>query len=77
MAPLDLVLLLLISNAVQNAMTGPDTRCWAAIVSASHPADRQQPDFSRLRLAGAWRCAGAIGEPTDLIRDGEILSNNT
>ena len=34
MTPFDLTLLLLISNAVQNAMTGPDTSLLGGIVTA-------------------------------------------
>lgn len=34
MTPFDLVILLLISNAVQNAMTGPDTSLAGGVVSA-------------------------------------------
>lgn len=35
MTPFDLVVLLLISNAVQNAMTGPDTSVLGGVVAAS------------------------------------------
>src|ERR1700685_4862386 len=35
MTPFDLTLLLLISNAVQNAMTGPDTSLAGGVVAAS------------------------------------------
>jgi uncharacterized membrane protein YcaP (DUF421 family) len=35
MTPFDLTLLLLLSNAVQNAMTGPDTSVLGGIVAAS------------------------------------------
>jgi uncharacterized membrane protein YcaP (DUF421 family) len=35
MSPFDLVLLLLISNAVQNAMTGPDTSVTGGLVAAA------------------------------------------
>jgi uncharacterized membrane protein YcaP (DUF421 family) len=35
MTPFDLTLLLLISNAVQNAMTGPDTSLLGGVVAAS------------------------------------------
>src|SRR5438094_8429074 len=34
MTPFDLTLLLLLSNAVQNAMTGPDTSVWGGVVAA-------------------------------------------
>ena len=36
MTPFDLTLLLLLSNAVQNAMTGPDTSVWRCDRGASH-----------------------------------------
>ncbi len=35
MTPFDLVLILTLSNAVQNAMTGPDTSLTGGIVSAA------------------------------------------
>ena len=35
MTPFDLTLLLLISNAVQNAMTGPDTSLLGGVVAAA------------------------------------------
>src|SRR6476469_4365748 len=35
MTPFDLTLLLLISNAVQNAMTGPDTSLLGGVIAAS------------------------------------------
>ena len=36
MTPFDLVLLLLISNSVQNAMTGPDTSVLGGVVAAAY-----------------------------------------
>lgn len=76
LAPLDLVLLLLISNAVQNAMVGPDTSLLGGVVSAITLLTAHSL-FSRLRLrVPAFRRA-LSGEPTILIRDGQILSDNT
>ena len=38
MTPFDLVLLLLLSNSVQNAMTGPDTSLTGGVVAATQPS---------------------------------------
>jgi hypothetical protein len=43
MTPFDLTLLLLISNAVQNAMTGPDTSLLGGVVAASASSSRDNP----------------------------------
>ena len=75
MTPFDLVLLLLISNAVQNAMTGPDTSVTGGIVAAS---------TLLLLNAGAtqlvWRNRKARkiieGTPTLLIRHGKIIEQH-
>ena len=72
--PLDLVLLLLISNAVQNAMTGPDTTLLGGIVSAATLLAAHSL-FSRLRLRVPAVRRALAGEPTPLIRDGRILAD--
>ncbi|HTY38110.1 MAG TPA: YetF domain-containing protein [Bacteroidota bacterium] len=75
MTPFDLALLLLISNAVQNAMTGPDTSVSGGIVAAG----------TLLLLNAAvnqivWRNKKVRklveGSPTLLIRHGKILKQN-
>ena len=72
MTPFDLVLLLLIANAVQNAMTGPDTSVTGGIVAA---ATLFAGNFLVRRLA--WSSGAARkwieGIPTLLIHDGKIL----
>jgi uncharacterized membrane protein YcaP (DUF421 family) len=75
MTPFDLALLLLLSNAVQNAMTGPDTSVSGGIVAAA-----------TLLLINAgvnqivWKNRKARmaieGSPTILIRHGKILEKN-
>jgi uncharacterized membrane protein YcaP (DUF421 family) len=75
MTPFDLVLLLLIANAVQNAMTGPDTSVLGGVLAAG-----------TLLLLNAglssvvWRFKGvrrvAEGTPTILIRYGNIVKDN-
>ncbi len=72
MTPFDLVLLLLIANAVQNAMTGPDTSVTGGLVAAG-----------TLLIANAavtllaWRYKKVRrlveGSPTLLIHDGKII----
>ena len=75
MTPFDLVLLLLIANAVQNAMTGPDTSVTGGIVAA---ATLLLINFLITRLA--WRQKKVRqwveGTPTLLIRSGKVLSAN-
>jgi uncharacterized membrane protein YcaP (DUF421 family) len=75
MTPLDLVLLLLISNAVQNAMTGPDTSLLGGIVSALTLLAAHSL-FSRLRVRVPALRKALVGEPTPLIRDGQVLADN-
>lgn len=75
MTPLDLVLLLLIANAVQNAMTGPDTTISGGLVAAA-----------TLLLLNAivtritWRfknVRGVVeGSPTLLIHNGQCVEKN-
>jgi uncharacterized membrane protein YcaP (DUF421 family) len=72
MTPFDLTLLLLLSNSVQNAMTGPDTSLAGGAVAAS-------------TLLALNYIVGAIsgknrrfrkfieGQPTLLVHDGEII----
>ena len=75
MTPFDLVLLILIANAVQNAMTGPDNSVTGGLVAAgtllvlnfilSHLVFRNR----RLRRL-------VEGTPTILIRDGQLILKN-
>ena len=75
MTPFDLVLLILIANSVQNAMTGPDTSVTGGIVAAgtllllnfivSHLVFRNRR-FRRL----------VEGTPTILVRDGQFVLKN-
>lgn len=73
--PFDLVVLLVISNAVQNAMVGPDTSLSAGIVAAvtllavNRLVDRLSMGSSRVR-------AQVVGEPTLLVADGALIAAN-
>src|SRR3954470_20494927 len=69
MTPFDLVLLLTLSNAVQNAMTGPDTSLTGGLVSAMTllAANRlANMAGGRIPLLRSW----LVGNPSLLVHDG-------
>jgi uncharacterized membrane protein YcaP (DUF421 family) len=70
MTPFDLTLLLLISNSVQNAMTGPDTSLAGGVVAASTLLVLNYVVGS---LSGANRVFRRVvqGEPSLLVHDGK------
>jgi uncharacterized membrane protein YcaP (DUF421 family) len=75
MTPFDLALLLLISNAVQNAMTGPDTSVSGGIVAAATllllNAGVNQLVWKNRKMRKAIE-----GSPTILVRHGTIVEKN-
>jgi uncharacterized membrane protein YcaP (DUF421 family) len=73
MTPFDLTLLLLISNAVQNAMTGPDTSLLGGVVAA---ATLLIINYFVAELSGGNRRFRKLveGQPSLLIHDGQIIS---
>jgi len=73
MTPFDLVLLLLISNSVQNAMTGPDTSVVGGIAAA---VTLLLLNYVIAGLSGTNRRFRKVieGEPTLLIHDGQIIT---
>ena len=75
MTPFDLALLLLISNAVQNAMTGPDTSVSGGIVAAT---TLLLINAALTQLVWKNQKARKIieGSPTILIRHGKLLEEN-
>jgi uncharacterized membrane protein YcaP (DUF421 family) len=75
MTPFDLVLLLLLSNAVQNAMTGPDTSLAGGAVAATVLLSMNWivAAFSS-RNRGFRRVVQ--GSPSLLIHDGELLMDH-
>lgn len=75
MTPFDLVLLLLIANAVQNAMTGPDTSVLGGIAAA---ATLLIVNAVVTRLSWRYRRIHwwVEGRPTLLIHQGRILAEN-
>jgi uncharacterized membrane protein YcaP (DUF421 family) len=73
MTPFDLTLLLLISNAVQNAMTGSDTSLLGGVVAAS---TLLVLNYLVAELSGGNRRFRKFvqGQPSLLVHDGEIIS---
>src|SRR5438309_3180051 len=72
MTPFDLTLLLLISNSVQNAMTGSDTSLTGGVVAA---ATLLVMNYLIAELSGANRRFRRFvqGQPTLLVHDGNVL----
>ncbi len=75
MMPLDLALLILLANAVQNAMTGPDTSLGGGLAAA---ATLLVLNVALTRVAWRHRKIRRLveGTPTLLIRHGKILQEN-
>src|ERR1043165_5094369 len=71
MTPFDLVLLLLISNSVQNAMTGPDTSVLGGVAAA---LTLLLLNYGIGELSGVNRRFRKLveGQPSLLIHDGKI-----
>jgi uncharacterized membrane protein YcaP (DUF421 family) len=72
MTPFDLTLLLLISNAVQNAMTGPDTSLLGGVVAAS---TLLLMNYLIAELSGGNRRFRKLiqGQPSLMVHDGEAI----
>lgn len=75
MTPFDLVVLLLISNAVQNAMTGPDDTLAGGIVAATTLIGISLL-FSRVSLRSERLRRIIDGTPTVLVCHGEVFHQN-
>src|SRR3954467_1587722 len=75
MTPFDLTLLLLLSNSVQTAMTGPDTSLVGGIVAA---ATLLLLNFLIGRFSGTNRAFRKFvqGKPTLLVHNGEIIADH-
>jgi uncharacterized membrane protein YcaP (DUF421 family) len=73
MTPFDLTLLLLLSNAVQNAMVGPDNSLVGGVVAA---ATLLTLNYFVAELSGANRRFRKFvqGSPTLLVHNGEVIS---
>jgi uncharacterized membrane protein YcaP (DUF421 family) len=75
MTPFDLTLLLLISNAVQNAMTGPDTSLIGGVVAAG---TLLLLNYFVAELSGANRRFRRFvqGQPSLLVHDGQVIASH-
>jgi uncharacterized membrane protein YcaP (DUF421 family) len=75
MTPFDLTLLLLLSNAVQNAMTGPDTSLMGGAVAA---VVLLSVNYLVAELSGVNRKFRRLvqGSPSLLIHDGELIMDH-
>src|SRR5579862_7573 len=75
MTPFDLTLLLLLSNSVQNAMTGPDTSLLGGAVAA---ATLLILNYGIGNLSGTNRHFRRLieGEPSLLIHDGKVIESH-
>jgi uncharacterized membrane protein YcaP (DUF421 family) len=75
MTPFDLTLLLLISNAVQNAMTGPDTTLAGGIVAA---VTLLVMNYFMAEVSGGNRRFRKFiqGQPSLLVHDGQVINSH-
>src|SRR6201984_189985 len=75
MTPFDLTLLLLISNAVQNAMTGPDTSLIGGVIAASTLLILNYVVAELSRANRRFR-KFVQGQPSLLVHDGQVISSH-
>ena len=75
MTPFDLTLLLLLSNSVQNAMTGPDTSLAGGVIAAS---TLLVLNYFVANVSGANRRFRKLiqGEPSLLVHDGQVIESH-
>jgi len=75
MTPFDLTLLLLLSNSVQNAMTGPDTSLAGGAVAAG---TLLVLNYGVAAVSGSNRRLRRLieGEPSLLVHDGKIIESH-
>ena len=75
MTPFDLTLLLLISNAVQNAMTGPDTSLLGGVVAAT---TLLVMNYFVAEVSGGNRRFRKFvqGQPSLMVHDGEVIASH-
>ena len=75
LSPYDLVLLLLLSNAVQNAMVGPSTSLGAGLAAATTLLVMNLA-VVRLVLRGGRLATALRGSPTMLVHDGRLVAEH-
>jgi uncharacterized membrane protein YcaP (DUF421 family) len=75
MTPFDLVVILLIANAVQNAMVGPDTSVPGGLIAAAVLLVGNYA-LASARERVPWLRRAVEGYPAVLIRNGEFIKQN-
>jgi uncharacterized membrane protein YcaP (DUF421 family) len=75
MTPFDLTLLLLLSNSVQNAMTGPDTSLMGGVIAA---CTLLVLNYVVAEVSGVNRRFRKViqGQPSLLIHDGKVIESH-
>ena len=75
MTPFDLTLLLLLSNSVQNAMTGPDTSLMGGAIAA---CTLLILNYVAAEMSGANRRFRKLiqGQPSLLVHDGKVIESH-
>ena len=73
--PFDFAVLLIVANAVQNAMIGPDTSLFGGLIGA---ATLLALNYLLSLLTARYNLFGreVLGEPTVLINDGHLVTDN-
>ncbi len=72
MTPFDLVIILLIANAVQNAMVGPDTSVTGGLIAALTLLVANY-GVSKVRGRVPWLRELVEGQPAVLVSDGQVI----
>lgn len=72
MTPFDLVVVLLVANAVQNAMVGPDTSLTGGLIAAAVLL-AANAGLARFRYRIPWLRKLAEGDPVVLMSDGVLV----
>jgi uncharacterized membrane protein YcaP (DUF421 family) len=75
MTPFDLVVILLIANAVQNAMVGPDTSVTGGLIAAGALIVANY-GVAQARERLPWLRRAVEGTPTILINDGKFVADH-
>ena len=75
MTPFDLVVILLVANAVQNAMVGPDNSVTGGLIAAAVLIGGNY-GVAAVRERVPWLRRAIEGHPSLLIHDGAFLSEN-
>jgi len=75
MTPFDLVVLLLVANAVQNAMVGPDTSVIGGLIAAAVLIAANYL-VALFRDRAPWLRRAVEGNPTLLISDGRFIEDH-